>query len=307
MKAIVYWDRRGHDLAPLTDHLAVCLHPIAGRALIALALDLLADLRIRDVAIASWTRDDSVAAALGNGAPWGMELRQLQLNYHTNEVDVWLEGTQDDVLVVRGDALISPVLEAFIARTGDLSGSFIHGLLDGHPVLALARPWADGSWHFPVEPFGGRDRPSPVARSVTLDGDASLMESLAAYHAAHLRVVRGQFAGRKPFGREQDHAVVGARARIAASVQARGSAHVGAGSALREGVVLDGSVAIGERSVIDADTTISDSVILPDTYVGRHLRLRNAIVAGNILIRVDTGAVLRLEDDFILAPLRPKS
>ena len=43
---------------------------------------------------------------------------------------------------------------------------------------------------------------------------------------------------------------------------------------------------------IDSQATINDSVILPGTYVGENIEIRNAIVNGNQVIRVDSGAKL---------------
>ena len=56
--------------------------------------------------------------------------------------------------------------------------------------------------------------------------------------------------------------------------------------------------------IIDRRVSIESSVILPHTYIGELVELRNAIVRGNDLIRVDHGAVLKISDSFLLADLK---
>jgi len=56
--------------------------------------------------------------------------------------------------------------------------------------------------------------------------------------------------------------------------------------------------------MIDRYATLQDSVVLPDTYIGELVDVRNAIVQGNQLIRVDTGVVLPVVETFLLADLR---
>jgi len=54
---------------------------------------------------------------------------------------------------------------------------------------------------------------------------------------------------------------------------------------------------------VDRAATVRDSVILPRTYVGELVEIRNAIVVSNQLIRVDTGARLRISEAFLIGNL----
>lgn len=308
MKAVIYWDRRGHSLAPLTERLPPCLLPVAGRPLIEHTLDLLVDAGVRQVALASWTDHDCLVDALGSGERWGLVLDHLSLFGNVGAVDDWL-GDADEVLVLRGDAMISPVVGAFLTVAARVPGSFVHGTLQGRPALALARRRADGQWRFPEEPFGGRGRPTPMGRSVGLEwGAVSLVETLADFHAVNLSVVRDEFPGHAPFGRAVGaNLLAGAGTHVASGVQATGQAHMATASTLHRGVTLAGTVSVGERVIVDRDTRVTDSVILPDTYIGSSLSVDNAIVWGQTLIRIDSQAVLRVTDGFILADLGPRA
>ena len=51
---------------------------------------------------------------------------------------------------------------------------------------------------------------------------------------------------------------------------------------------------IANRVTVDRHATLRDSVVLSDAYIGERLEVRNAIIQGNRLIQVDTGAVLSM-------------
>ena len=91
------------------------------------------------------------------------------------------------------------------------------------------------------------------------------------------------------------------RASIARTVLATGAARVGRGAVLHEAVELAGRVEIGERCVIDEGAQLIDSVVLPGTYVGRGVRLQNALARGSWLYRADLGTCQRIEDPLLLA------
>jgi hypothetical protein len=81
-------------------------------------------------------------------------------------------------------------------------------------------------------------------------------------------------------------------------------AFVGADCQVHPTAELSGEVVICDHVIIDQLTRLSDTVVLPHTYVGELVDLRKAIVRGNDLIRVDTGTHLHLADTFLLADLR---
>ena len=78
---------------------------------------------------------------------------------------------------------------------------------------------------------------------------------------------------------------------------------IGAYCNLHPSVELSGEVVIGDHVIVDRRAGIENTVILPHSYIGELVELRNAIVRGNDLIRVDNGAVLKISDTFLLADL----
>jgi len=59
--------------------------------------------------------------------------------------------------------------------------------------------------------------------------------------------------------------------------------------------------------LISHKVRLSNTVILPHTYVGAFTNLNQSIVWGNVLIRVDTGVVTLIEDPHLLADITPEA
>jgi NDP-sugar pyrophosphorylase family protein len=81
---------------------------------------------------------------------------------------------------------------------------------------------------------------------------------------------------------------------------------VGRGADVHRGVELSGRVEIGDRCVIDDGAHVTNSVVMPGTYVGRGVRLHNAIASGPWLYRVDLDDTQHVEDALLLAGSRPR-
>jgi hypothetical protein len=62
-------------------------------------------------------------------------------------------------------------------------------------------------------------------------------------------------------------------------------------------------VVLADNVVVDSRTTLSRTVILPNTYVGPMVELENAIAWKKDLIRVDTGVVVHVTDPALLGDL----
>jgi hypothetical protein len=97
---------------------------------------------------------------------------------------------------------------------------------------------------------------------------------------------------------------VGLRSRVSPRSLRQGIAFVGNHCRIESSAEFYGEVVIANDVIVDQHAILRDSVVLPDTYVGELVDVQNAIVQGNCLIRVDTGAVLPVVETFLLADLR---
>jgi len=318
MRALVFADRSAAALAPLDRHYAVPLLPVAGKELILYTVEELVAAGVTDCVFVLSEHADRVEHLLGDGQRWGARFRVVLSRGGEAPSALWPRiriGDDAPLLVLRGDLLRTPAVAPFLRKAQGQAGVRIRGVgADPRASLLLLRPGHDQAGALPLAPLldllsvdGGAAGPDAeaAADSVPLpDGDLSLLEDLPAYHRANLDVVAGAFRGLAPAGRELALGLIaGRRAQVSPRSLKQGHAYVGENSRVSAEAELLGNVVIARDVIVDRAATIHDSVILPHSYVGELVEVRNAIVAGDQLIRVDTGVVVTISDAFLLGNL----
>lgn len=311
MRALVFADRIGAELEPLTESLAVPVLPVAGKELLVYTIEDLVGAGIRDlVVVASAHGEQTGASTLGDGRRWGASIRYVLSRGEETPSAVWSRlnlADADAVLVLRGDVLRSPVTQAFLDQAASASGTSAVCALGEDPrgSLVLLRPGCpdpeallDGlRWDQPGSLPGECIRAAP-------DAGLACLENLPAYHRANLDLLAGRLKGLEVAGRDLALGLsAGRKATVSPKSLKQGVAFVGANSRVHPDAELLGEVVIGDNVVVDRAATIRDSVILPNTFVGELVEVGNAIVSGNYLVRVDTGAVLKISEAFLLGNL----
>ncbi|NBC13907.1 MAG: hypothetical protein GVY09_11295 [Gammaproteobacteria bacterium] len=316
MRALVFADRPAADLAPLAAQYAPALLPVADRALVQFRLEELIDAGITELIFVLAEHADKLEALLGAGERWGGRFRFAlsRSGRHGGEAPsaVWPRlalGEDEPLLALRADLLAGPCIADFLDQAQGLPGSVVLGAAaDPRASLVLLRaghpdpsPLLDLlHWH-----GGPADAAAAAAQTVDLRATAlSLIESVAEYHRANRDLVAGRLAGLAAGGREVALGLTaGRRAAVAPRSLKQGQAYVGENSRVSADAELLGEVVIARDVVVDRGATIIDSVILPHSYIGELVELSNAVVAHDVLIRVDTGAVLKVADAFLLGRL----
>lgn len=309
MQALIFADRLGRELEPLTERTCVALLPVVGKPVLEHTLEALVAAGIRAAVIAISPFADQVRAVIGDGSRWGMQLDYV-LTQGEEEPDAVVERCpqrlQAHVLALRGDILRGAALDQFLQRTATIDGPIVLGRAVDAPIsLCLSRAAGRGGLDS-LRWTEGAPAADPVWPVVDLPtGALSRLESLAAYHRANLDAAAGRFPGLIVPGRE---AALGLRVGVHSKVSPRslrqGIACVGAHCRIEASAELYGEVVIANDVIVDRHTILRDSVVLPETYIGALVEVQNAIVQGNRLIRVDTGAVLPVVETFLLADLR---
>lgn len=311
MRALVFADRLGLELDPLTERLAVPLLPVAGKELLLYTIEELVDAGIRDlVVVASAHGEQSGASALGDGQRWGATIRYVLSRGEEQPSAVWSRLSLTDaeaVLALRGDVLRSPITKAFLHEATSKPGTFAWCDPGNDPrgSLILLRPGCPDPGDLVDSLRWVQPRSLPTeGHCLVVDAGVNCLESLAAFHRANLDLLAGRLPGLRVAGRSVALGLVaGRRASVAPKSLRQGVAYVGANSRVHADAELLGEVVIGEDVVIDRAATIRDSVIFPRTYVGELVEISNAIVANNYLMRVDTGALLKISEAFLLGSL----
>ena len=309
MRALVFADRSATALAPLDKQYAVAMLPMAGKELILYRLEELVAAGVLDILFVLSEHADKFELLLGHGERWGARFHFALSRGAEAPSLLWprIRYAKDEpLLVLRGDLLRSPCVAEFLRDAQGRAGTLIRGeAADPRASLLLLRPGVQAPgplldllhWASPVETAA--DAVVPLA-----DGDLNLISDLRAYHRANLDIVGKRFRGLSPAGREVALGLIaGRRAMVSPRSLKQGQAYVGDQSRVSPEAELIGDVMIAREVVVDRAATLRDSVVLPHSYVGELVDLNNAIVASDILIRVDTGAVVKISDAFLLGRL----
>lgn len=309
MQALIFADRLGRELEPLTDRACVALLPVVGKPVLEHALEALAAAGLREAIVAVSPFADELRAVLGDGGRWGIRLDYV-LTRGEEDPDAVVARFQsrlaDELLALRGDVLHGIALGEFLEKAGEASGPVVYGRMADAPVsLCLRRAGGRGG----LEPLRWAVEAveiPPTWPVMEFPGAAlNRLDSLSAYHRANLDVAAGRFPGGLivPGRQAALGLTVGLRSRISPRSLRQGIAFVGSRCRIESSAEFYGEVVIANDVIVDRYAILRDSVVLSDTYIGELLDVQNAIVRGNQLIRVDTGAVLPVVETFLLADL----
>jgi NDP-sugar pyrophosphorylase family protein len=117
-----------------------------------------------------------------------------------------------------------------------------------------------------------------------------------------LDAIEGRFPGLLFAGRKITPGVtVGSSSRVPAAAIKGAPIFVGSRCQIATNAELMSASIVSSNCVIDRRAILRRSVIMPRSYVGPLLEVSNAIVAGDLLIDVDTGAHTRVADSFMLS------
>lgn len=309
MKTVILADRLGKELPPLTDNTSLALLPVAGKAVIEHTVDQLAAAGIKQAVVVLAAQADQVRELLGDGRRWGMGL-EFALSRGEEPPGEILDkipgGRAECYLLIRGDLLRGGSLADFLARAAERTDLVMHGTLGGHYAgVSLCRAdeadLAPLRWPAPAQAYAG----APEALLEYGDAGVYPLDTLADFHRANLDAAAGDIAGLRIPGRETGLGLIqGRNTRMSPGSLKVGAAFVGSGCRIDPSAELRGVVVIADHVIIDRRARLTNTVVLPDTYVGELVDLRESIVRGNDLIRVDSGACLHVADAFLLADLR---
>ena len=308
MKTFIFVDRSDTALEPLTRDTCSALLPVAGKAVIEYTIEDLARAGIRQAVIVASAHATRVEEHLGKGERWGMSLDYFPgqgAEHPARLLQRYASNIEGPVLLIRGDVLRSSSAD-FIKRALAAGETLSEARVDGEAVgLCVCQPGAAAlqtlDW-----PCSDNPGAATAANAVELaDARWSALDTLAAYHRSNLDVTAGLYPGLKLAGWDRGNGLtVGRGSNVSTQSLAGKHTFVGRKSRVRASARLDGTSVISDNCFIDNQASITDSVILPGTYVGENIEIRNAIVNGNQVIRVDSGANYRVADRFLLTQMQ---
>lgn len=303
METIILADRNGAELMPLTDNTCVALLPIAGKTVLEHTLESLIEAGIRQAHIVVSAFAPEVKAAMGKGERWGMTL-----SYSTSRG----EESPDKIiktlphvigkscLMVRGD-IVRPMaqLKTFLQQAQAGAAPYCFAMAENGASMML--------YHSALNLEACMQLAWSAHENITdglhLSGQINRLDALASFHRANLDAASGRLLLRLPGKNTALGLTQGRKSKIYPQNIKQGVAHVGAHCSSYPSVQFSGEVVIGDNVIIDRSARLENTVVLPNTYIGELVELRNAIVRGNDLIRVDMGSIVKVRDVFLLADL----
>jgi hypothetical protein len=309
MKAIVFADRNGEDLHPLNEDRCVALLPIVDKAVIVHTIESLSRAGIREAFIVMSAHAESIEALLGEGSRWGMQLEYV-LAQPAEQPESIIARMQSklgqEFLVLRGDIFRSHIIEPFLHQAATVPDQHCCATINGQSAaVCLVRDGGEkscGCWAFPQN----QEAPVNVAGSINIANAAmSLIDSFSAYHEANFDVLRGAYPGVLIPAKDFGNGVTRARgSRLPASIQTNRHVFAGAFCHVEGEVELLEDVVLSEGVIVDKKASVKSTLVFPYSYIGQSVELTSAIVCPPYLIRVDTGAVTRVTDAFLLCDLK---
>lgn len=303
MKAILFANRDGTDLSPLTDRTCVAMLPIAAKPLIEYALESLIMTEIREVILVVSYHAEHVESLVKCGERWGHQVDYVlaQNDESPDRVLKRLGNTLQDeeYLLLRADMLQSINFKQFVEQAKQLNAPEVVATIHNQPIgLALVSQQA--CQHTQLLHWENIKQQYLLgAQQVELEGQFALLDSLQNFYDTNFAVAKLSFSHLVINGRQINEKLrTGRRSKVPANQQAL----VGDYCNIHPQVQLDNAI-LGHEIIIDRHATIKDSVILNSTYIGEGVELTNAIVWGNQVIRLDLDAQVVLMDKLLVADL----
>lgn len=292
MRAIILAESSNCDLSPLTDRIPHPLLPLAGKSILLHALESLHRCSIRDVEVVAPKLYSKLEAATDTRPLLGMAVRfgpQMHDLRHS-EGHCLIIGLQELVDIDWNDAFLELGELEYHARAP------IRMAVSGLPVALLIPPKFEGKvscdW-FDIYHTEAIQLPVTPENLIKTG-------SIKAFFESSFNLLEGKFTTIKPAGREF---IPGHRVSPQAQVSEKSihSSHgyFGYKSKVDKAASLYGRVILGSHVIIDKDARITDSIIFDRTYIGARTDCRGSIVCGNLMIRVDTGLCLELDDPLL--------
>ncbi|MFT5691993.1 MAG: mannose-1-phosphate guanylyltransferase/phosphomannomutase [Oceanicoccus sp.] len=302
MQAIVFADRKGGELAPLCDDLCPAMLPVINRPLLQYTIEDLANAGIVDIIVVLGDHATDVEKTFGKGELYGVNIRYLLSRGEEDPCEV-ISRSQSTIntpfIAIRGDVLRSPCCQIFLEAAEQHTGHAVAAHIGGTAVgLNLIRVWPHS---MPEIDWPHSSNKSPSCAEIH-NGLYAPVDNLNNYHQATLLpmdIISPAEGLEVTPGLHVDR-----QSRVEAQCHQSGHVVVGSNASVHNSARLEGPCIIGNDCYIDRGVTISNSIVLPGTYVGENLHIENAIVSGSTLIRIDRGIQIQVPDTMLLSNMQ---
>jgi mannose-1-phosphate guanylyltransferase / phosphomannomutase len=308
MRALLFADRPGQALLPLTERACVAMLPVVGKPLVVFAIEDLALAQIHEAFVVVGAHADLVKQELGEGSRWGIQLQYIQVfrDAIPEQVASELVGRLGErFLMMRGDVLRTQALMEFLALASEQEDS-VEAIYGGQPAaLRLARQIDQESWRLEGDPERACASSTALRQLELPAARISLIASLTEYYNANLDAAAGRYSNLILPGREIAPGIrLGRQSRLPSASIKGSNIFVGSRCRVDRSAELMDGVVVSDDVIVDRHSTLRSTVILPHTYIGEMVDVSDSIVSTNYLINAATCSVTRVVDAFLLSGLK---
>jgi NDP-sugar pyrophosphorylase family protein len=290
--AIILTDKKNSNLGPLNDKSVPALLPVAGKPIVLHLLEQLHRSGIKSVSVVSRTAHDVIDKAIDTRPLLGMSVTFLPAIEQNGQVN-------HDILVIGTHQLVDTSWEYANGPDANNSGTGITRLTSSTDETLGLVFHARTNQRIP-DTWGNFSNYENSICAGTIN--ILKIESLTGYRTANFEVLDGNCKHLFAAGRQVlPNLRVAPKARVPANVAHGKHAYIGGQSRIKDTVKLYGNVVIGDDVYVDKHARITNSIILDDTYIGAMTSIENAIVKGNMLIKIDSGVCLTISDPVLLS------
>lgn len=315
MRTIIIADHSQCQLSPLTERIPHPLLPLVGKPILMHALEVLHRSSIREVEVVSPQLHEQLDLGIDTGPLMGMTVRFVPV------VPDLQHSTYHSLIVGLSD-IVDTDWNDILDELGDLD---VHTLIPirmmvhAVPVAMLVPPHFgrnESNW----SRLGSRYRQGDFSNKISCDwneihrteaihlpiGPRHLISTstFKDYYRANFDLLRGKFKYLKSAGREYlpGHLTAPKAHFYENSIQSK-HGYFGSHCHIDKSARLYGDVIIGDNAVVDKGARISDSIICDNTYIGSNIDCSKTIVNGNLMVRVDTGVCLEIDDPVLFGAI----
>lgn len=324
MKAIIFANRHGNEIAPLNEYYCPALLPIGNKAVIDYTLEDLFNSDISDIKLVVSDHANAIRAHVKNGEKWGLNIDYFLSQSQESTESILKKMSIDmseSLLLIRGDMLRSPCIKKFIHFSEKIPRAFIQAKMNDQKAGLILLPAAQhftGDINWPLinhnaaieESIYQSTQPSVTqilhGHCYMLDSFNSIMQ--ANLNIANLTVPNITPMGRKFVSRSQNNKgfYIGTKTDPNLVHTQNANGIIGASTQMAPSVELKKTLVIGSNCLIEPKCQIENSVIFPNTYVGPGLKANEAIICQDLLISPKNNSCIRIADPVLITLNTPK-
>jgi hypothetical protein len=276
------------------------LLPVANRPLLDYWLETCSEMGVRSIHVVLGDQSKQIEDFIGDGARWNVEVQyafarpgEASMDYLRSITRLWQEG-----LFYLGGPFFMRRRKAFNAAGLKSMEACRHEGLD-ETLFLFGRSADDINALLNGDPGSARGLEQIHVHPFPLSG-------IGPYFDLNMNMVLGEFMRYTVAGFS-----TGDRSSIGYNVNTPPSSHLQAplfiGDDCRFGSMtsVGPNAVVGNHVIVDSYTELANCLILPDTYIGRNLEIRNKIVSGNRVVSPDDGTVVEIDDSWVVAHNRP--